>query len=42
MQPKIFHADDQIVLVYEPQPGAVWVSVNRAPKHNALARPVLA
>ena len=31
-----------IVLVHEPHPGAVWVSVNRAQKHNALARPVLA
>ena len=30
------------VLIHEPQPGAVWVTVNRAEKHNALARPVLA
>ena len=30
------------VLVDEPHPGAVWVTVNRAQKHNALARPVLA
>ena len=26
----------------EPQPGAVWLMVDRAQKHNALARPVLA
>lgn len=30
------------VLVHQPHPGAVWVTVNRAQKHNALARPVLA
>ena len=30
------------VLVHEPHPGAVWVTVNRIHKHNALARPVLA
>jgi enoyl-CoA hydratase len=30
------------VLVNEPHPGAVWVTVNRAQKHNALARHVLA
>ncbi|ROZ68817.1 enoyl-CoA hydratase/isomerase family protein [Ramlibacter sp. WS9] len=30
------------VRVTEPQPGAVWVTVDRAQKHNALARPVLA
>jgi len=30
------------ILVQEPQPGAVWITVNRAEKHNALARPVLA
>jgi enoyl-CoA hydratase len=29
------------VRVAEPQPGAVWVTVDRAQKHNALARPVL-
>ena len=26
----------------EHEPGAVWITVNRAGKHNALARPVLA
>jgi len=26
----------------EPQPGALWLTINRARKHNALARPVLA
>lgn len=26
----------------EPQPGAVWLTIDRAEKHNALARPVLA
>ncbi|MBI5275181.1 MAG: enoyl-CoA hydratase/isomerase family protein [Burkholderiales bacterium] len=30
------------VSVREPQPGAIWVTVDRAQKHNALARPVLA
>lgn len=30
------------VLTREPHPGAVWITVNRAQKHNALARPVLA
>lgn len=30
------------VLTHEPQPGVVWVTVNRAQKHNALARRVLA
>ncbi|MFZ3125857.1 MAG: enoyl-CoA hydratase/isomerase family protein [Acidovorax sp.] len=30
------------VLVHEPHPGAVWITLNRAQKHNALARPVLA
>jgi enoyl-CoA hydratase len=29
------------VRVTEPQPGAVWVTINRPQKHNALARPVL-
>ena len=26
----------------EPTPGALWLTVDRAHKHNALARPVLA
>ena len=30
------------VSVSEPQPGAVWVTVDRVQKHNALARTVLA
>lgn len=30
------------VVVREPRPGAVWITVDRAQKHNALARPVLA
>jgi enoyl-CoA hydratase/carnithine racemase len=30
------------VVVREPRPGAVWITVDRAHKHNALARPVLA
>ena len=30
------------VIVREPGPGAVWITVDRAHKHNALARPVLA
>jgi enoyl-CoA hydratase/carnithine racemase len=30
------------VAVREPRPGAVWLTVDRAHKHNALARPVLA
>jgi enoyl-CoA hydratase len=30
------------LLVEERGPGAVWITLNRAPKHNALARPVLA
>ncbi|MDQ6880650.1 MAG: enoyl-CoA hydratase/isomerase family protein [Pseudomonadota bacterium] len=30
------------VRVTEPAPGAVWIMVDRAQKHNALARPVLA
>lgn len=30
------------VRVIEPQPGAVWITIDRAQKHNALARPVLA
>ena len=29
------------LLVEERQPGAVWITVNRPHKHNALARPVL-
>src|SRR5438045_6596354 len=29
------------VRVTETQPGAVWVTIDRAQKHNALARPVL-
>lgn len=33
---------DATVLVHEPHSGAVWITVNRALKHNALARPVLA
>ena len=27
------------VLFHEPHPGAVWVTVNRVVKHNALAAP---
>ncbi len=30
------------IRVTQPHPGAVWVTVDRAQKHNALARPVLA
>jgi enoyl-CoA hydratase len=30
------------VLSREPHPGAVWITIDRANKHNALARPVLA
>lgn len=30
------------VVVREPRPGALWITVDRAQKHNALARPVLA
>lgn len=30
------------LLVREPSPGAVWITLNRPHKHNALARPVLA
>ena len=30
------------VKVREPRPGAVWITIDRAQKHNALARPVLA
>ncbi|HWP13827.1 MAG TPA: enoyl-CoA hydratase/isomerase family protein [Ramlibacter sp.] len=30
------------ILVQERDPGAVWLTINRAHKHNALARPVLA
>ena len=30
------------IAVREPQPGAVWITIDRAHKHNALARPVLA
>lgn len=30
------------LLVQEREPGAVWITVNRPQKHNALARPVLA
>ena len=29
------------IQVREPQPGAIWLTVDRAHKHNALARPVL-
>jgi enoyl-CoA hydratase/carnithine racemase len=32
----------RLVRVDEPSAGAVWLTVDRAPKHNALARPVLA
>ncbi|MDO8769658.1 MAG: enoyl-CoA hydratase/isomerase family protein [Burkholderiaceae bacterium] len=35
-------AETATILVHEPHPGAVWVTVNRVQKHNALARPVLA
>ncbi len=35
-------ADGSNVQVREPRPGAVWITVDRAHKHNALARPVLA
>jgi enoyl-CoA hydratase len=35
-------ADSVNIQVRETQPGAVWITVNRAQKHNALARPVLA
>lgn len=30
------------ILVQEREPGAVWITLDRAHKHNALARPVLA
>lgn len=36
-----FGAASDTVRVREPQPGAVWITVDRAHKHNALARPVL-
>ena len=42
MQTTSSETSDAMVLVHEPHPGAVWITVNRAPKHNALARPVLA
>ena len=42
MQTIAFDSAAATVLVHEPQPGAVWVTVNRIQKHNALARPVLA
>jgi enoyl-CoA hydratase/carnithine racemase len=42
MQTTIASAADAAVLVHEPYPGTVWVTVNRVQKHNALARPVLA
>ena len=42
MQATTTNATNATVLVHEPHPGAVWVTVNRAEKHNALARPVLA
>ena len=29
------------IAVREPQPGAVWLTIDRPQKHNALARPVL-
>jgi enoyl-CoA hydratase len=35
-------ADSVNIQVRETQPGAVWITVDRAQKHNALARPVLA
>ncbi|MDB5843916.1 MAG: 3-hydroxybutyryl-CoA dehydratase [Polaromonas sp.] len=42
MQTTIPDVSVTTVLVHEPHPGVVWVTVNRAEKHNALARPVLA
>lgn len=42
MQTTTVQAAAPTVVVHEPQPGAVWVSINRAQKHNALARSVLA
>ena len=33
---------DSTVLIYEPHPGAVWVTLNRPHIHNALSRSVLA
>ena len=30
------------ILIEERNPGAVWITINRAHKHNALARSVLA
>lgn len=35
-------APAQDLLVQEREPGAVWITINRPQKHNALARPVLA
>jgi len=42
MQTTIPDVSVTTVLVHESHPGVVWVTVNRAEKHNALARPVLA
>lgn len=42
MQTTTANVADAIVRVQEPYPGAVWITVNRAEKHNALSRPVLA
>jgi enoyl-CoA hydratase len=41
MQPTAV-ASNVNIRVEERQPGAVWLTVDRAQKHNALARPVLA
>ncbi len=42
MHTTIANAADASVLIHEPHPGTVWITVNRVQKHNALARLVLA
>lgn len=42
METTTLKADSDSVRIEEHPPGAVWITVDRADKHNALARPVLA
>lgn len=42
MPPTLSDVSAAHVRIEAPEPGAVWITVDRAHKHNALARPVLA
>lgn len=42
MQDTATHSSSEDILVHEREPGAVWITIHRPGKHNALARSVLA